>query len=62
MKKGSLVRIRSSDRFNELQLSGKVAVVLHTAPYSKYVLRICFLDGHKQSFHRCHLEVICEGK
>ena len=62
MKKGSLVRIRSSDRFNELQLSGKVAVVLHTAPYSKYVLRICFLNGHKLSIHKSHLEVFCEGR
>ena len=62
MKKGSLIRIRSSVRTQESQLVGKVAVVLYTAPYSKYVLRICFLDGHTQSFHRSHLEVICEGK
>ena len=66
MKIGSLVRIRSSVHLlNNDDTSlwvGKIAVVLHVAPYSKHVFRICFLNGHKLSIHKSHLEVFCEGR
>ena len=59
MKKGSIVRIKSAhDRYD-----GNLAIVLCAMPYNKDVLRICFIDdGWRNSYHKSHLEVICEGR
>ena len=60
MKKGSLVRIKSSSNEGSV---GKMAMVLNTMPYSKHVLWLLFIeDGWKDTYHRSHLEVICEGR
>jgi hypothetical protein len=58
MKKGSLVRIKTSadDRF-----VGSFAIVLHVSSvHSDAFVIKRFLDGRELAFHRTRLEVICK--
>ena len=60
MKKGSLVRIKSSSNEDSV---GQIAIVLTAMPYSEQVLRIRFVDdGWCVTYHKSRLEVICEGR
>ena len=61
MKKGSLVRIKSS---SDTTLVGKYAVVLGCACYNDDVMRIHVLDNSRvrSGYHRTNLEVIYESR